>query len=56
MTLATRVQVTAATVVVMFLAIAHIASAQDRQEQIAARAGLEQNLNAQVPLDAVFRD
>ena len=26
------------------------------QEQIAARAGLEQQLNAQVPLDAVFRD
>lgn len=26
------------------------------QEQIAARAGLEQKLNAQVPVDAVFRD
>jgi len=32
------------------------AFAQTRQEQIAARAGLEQKLNAQVPLDAVFRD
>lgn len=31
-------------------------SAQPSQEQIAARAGLEQKLNAQVPLDAVFRD
>lgn len=28
----------------------------DTQEQIAARAGLDQKLNAQVPLDAVFRD
>ncbi len=55
MTLATRVQVTA-TVVVMFLASAEIAPAQERQEQIAARAGLEQKLKAQVPLDAVFRD
>ncbi|MDQ6625942.1 MAG: SCO family protein [Verrucomicrobiota bacterium] len=30
--------------------------AQTPQQQIAARAGLEQKLNAQVPLDAVFRD
>ena len=32
------------------------ALAQNPQAQIAARAGLEQKLNAQVPLDAVFRD
>ncbi|HEY0369399.1 MAG TPA: SCO family protein [Chthoniobacterales bacterium] len=32
------------------------AFAAPTQEQIAARAGLEQKLNAQVPLDAVFRD
>ena len=31
-------------------------SAQSNDQQIAARAGLEQKLNAQVPLDAVFRD
>jgi protein SCO1 len=31
-------------------------SAQITQEQVAARAGLEQKLNTQVPLDAVFRD
>ncbi len=30
--------------------------AQTTQQQIAARAGLEQKLHAQVPLDAVFRD
>ncbi|HMJ06151.1 MAG TPA: SCO family protein [Chthoniobacterales bacterium] len=30
--------------------------AQTQQEQIASRAGLEQKLNSQVPLDAVFRD
>ncbi|MEP6810906.1 MAG: SCO family protein [Chthoniobacterales bacterium] len=30
--------------------------AQTTQQQIAARAGLEQKLNSQVPLDAVFRD
>ncbi|MGI9087405.1 MAG: SCO family protein [Chthoniobacterales bacterium] len=32
------------------------AFADTQQQQIAARAGLEQKLNAQVPLDAVFRD
>ncbi len=32
------------------------ALAETPQQQIAARAGLEQELNAQVPLDAVFRD
>lgn len=32
------------------------ASARATQEQIAARAGLKQKLNAQVPLDAQFRD
>ncbi|HZE14014.1 MAG TPA: SCO family protein [Chthoniobacterales bacterium] len=32
------------------------ASAATPQEQIAARAGLDQKLNAQVPLHAVFRD
>ena len=31
-------------------------AAQESQQQIAARAGLEQKLNAQVPLDALFRD
>ncbi len=30
--------------------------AQTTQEKIASRAGLEQKLNSQVPLDAVFRD
>jgi protein SCO1 len=30
--------------------------AQNPQQQIAASAGLEQKLNAQVPLDAIFRD
>jgi protein SCO1/2 len=30
--------------------------ADSSQQQVAARAGLEQKLNAQVPLDAVFRD
>jgi protein SCO1/2 len=30
--------------------------AQTAQEQIAARAGLEQRLGAQIPLDAIFRD
>lgn len=32
------------------------AFAQNTQQQIAARSSLEQKLNAQVPLDAVFRD
>jgi protein SCO1/2 len=32
------------------------AHADSLQQQIAARAGLEQKLNAQVPVDAVFRD
>ena len=40
--------------VILFFGIS--ASAQPTQQQIAARAGLEQKLNAQVPLDAVFRD
>jgi protein SCO1/2 len=40
----------------LLIAFAYCASAQETQEQIAARAGLEQKLNAQVPLDAVFRD
>lgn len=31
-------------------------AAQESQQQIAARAGLEQKLDAQVPLDTVFRD
>src|SRR5947208_10254863 len=31
-------------------------AAQESQQQIAACAGLEQKLNAQVPLDTVFRD
>ena len=45
-------------VLAMFLLLlgASSLSAEIPQEQIAARAGLEQKLNAQVPLDAVFRD
>lgn len=42
------------TAVIFFLCLTS-AFAQT-QEQIAAHAGLEQKLNAQVPLDAVFRD
>lgn len=38
------------------LVFATRALADTSQQQIAARAGLEQKLNAQVPLDAVFRD
>ena len=40
----------------LLLALAPAASSQTPQEQVAARAGLEQKLHAQVPLDAVFRD
>lgn len=40
----------------IFFALAQLAFAQTPPEQTAARAGLEQRLNAQVPLDAVFRD
>ncbi len=39
-----------------FLLLASGVCAQTSQEQIAAHAGLEQKLNAQVPLDTVFRD
>jgi len=38
------------------LLTADAASGQNSQEKIAARAGLEQKLNSQVPLDALFRD
>lgn len=38
------------------LALANIASAQTTQQQVAARAGLDQKLNAQLPLEATFRD
>ena len=41
---------------IIIIVLANLASAQTPQQQIAARAGLEQQLNAQVPLDAVFRD
>ncbi len=40
----------------LFLLTTLTASAAPTQQQIAARAGLEQKLNAQVPLDATFRD
>ncbi len=40
----------------LFLLSAVAVRADVTQEQIAARAGLEQKLDAQVPLDAVFRD
>ena len=40
---------------IVLLALSPIALAAN-QEQIAARAGLDQKLNAQVPLDATFRD
>ena len=43
-------------VILVFLSSVSSALAQPTQQQIAARAGLEQKLNAQVPLDAVFRD
>ncbi|MGI9115436.1 MAG: SCO family protein [Chthoniobacterales bacterium] len=41
---------------ICLIALPLIVSAQNPQEQIAARAGLDQKLNAQVPLDAEFRD
>ncbi|MDQ6913857.1 MAG: SCO family protein [Verrucomicrobiota bacterium] len=41
---------------IIIIVLANLASAQTPQQQIAARAGLEQKLNAQVPLNAVFRD
>jgi protein SCO1/2 len=40
----------------IFLALPCMAIGQTTQQEIAVRAGLEQKLNAQVPLDAVFRD
>src|SRR5207248_3572233 len=43
-------------VLLILLFLNAAALAQDPQAQIAARAGLEQKLNAQVPLDSVFRD
>jgi len=39
-----------------FLLLTQIAPAQTTQQRIAASAGLEQKMNAQVPLDATFRD
>ncbi|MDQ6911293.1 MAG: SCO family protein [Verrucomicrobiota bacterium] len=33
-----------------------VAAAETQQQQIAARAGLEQKLNSQIPLDVVFHD
>jgi protein SCO1/2 len=56
MTHLVKFQMFAAISVALLIASADFASAQETQEQIAARAGLEQKLNAQVPLDAVFRD
>ena len=43
-------------VLLVLLLLNAAALAQDPQAQIAALAGLEQKLNGQVPLDAVFRD
>ncbi len=43
------------TLLILLLSLTN-AFAQTADQQIAARAGLEQELNAQVPLDAVFRD
>jgi protein SCO1/2 len=43
-------------VLVAFLLSIVTTPAQDSQEKIAARAGLDQKLDAQVPLEAVFRD
>jgi protein SCO1/2 len=40
---------------ILFLSVTSV-FAQTTQQQIASRAGLEQKLNAQVPLDAIFRD
>ena len=40
---------------ILLFALSSIALAGE-QEQIAARAGLDQKLNAQIPLDAIFRD
>jgi protein SCO1 len=45
----------AATLAVMVVS-SSLAFAQTSQQQVAARAGLEQKPNAQVPLEAVFRD
>jgi protein SCO1 len=39
-----------------FLCSSTFVFAQSPQQQIAARAGLEQKLNAQIPLDSMFRD
>jgi protein SCO1/2 len=41
---------------VVFFGLTSSLLADNSQEQIAARAGLEEKLNAQVPLDAVFQD
>lgn len=41
---------------ILFAATTRATPLQTPQQQIAARAGLEQMLGAQVPLDAVFRD
>jgi protein SCO1/2 len=44
------------TVLIPLLLTTIVAAAQTSQQEIAARAGLEQKLNAQIPLDATFRD